>query len=128
MPDGASELELVAHRDFRVGQWGRAAARRSDMKDAAQGIDEAVSGALVRKFTRQGNKNMVGALRCVLVGGTWPRLRRARAGLCSDGTCAKCGEADEFDLHRWWICPGRKSDRTAAGVEDLAAAGAAAGF
>ena len=123
-----AQLRELVHRDFRADEWRKVSTRRADFEGAAAGIDEEVSGQLVRRMLRRGRDKLAGGLLCVLSGGTWPLTRRFRAGFAASPECPRCGAPEESVLHRWWVCPAFAEARRQHGVEDLARQGAATGF
>ena len=122
------ELLQRAHNDFRLGEWKAVSTRRGDFTGTDGGVDEHITGHLVRDWIKRGKNKLAGGLQCILAGGSWPQERRARAGFVEDPLCPHCGQEPETTLHRWWTCPAWDKDRVKHGVMDLARAGARARF
>jgi len=75
----------------------------------ADGIDELLSFALHRKWSRSGSK-LLPLLECVLAGGSWSVVRRAGAAhngeaASSPPDCPLCGCAAVDEYHLYWSCP-----------------------
>ena len=122
------ELRDKVHVDFRRGAWAAAARRRGDFEGAEGGVDEEATRQMLRKWVKRGLHQNVGALRCVLAGGTWTQDRKHRAGFAETPLCPHCCNAPETALHRWWECPAWEALREERGISELARRATSEGY
>eukprot|EP00973_Karenia_brevis_P065306 9071202-Karenia_brevis.AAC.1 len=99
-------------RGVRLALWRQAEDRRADMQGVGQGVDKAMSAALLHD--RRIDDYKKGVLRSVMAGSVWTQDRLHKAGLEASNVCKFCNEGIiEDTAHLFWECPAWHNIRSA---------------